>query len=81
MPPCSPSAVPIPALAWREVPGFLAGSAVTIVPSVRETLGNPALESLSAGTPVITHANGNPPALAAKISRPLRSLSLKSSCV
>ena len=40
-----------PALAWQEVPAFLAGAAVTIVPSARETFGNLALESLSAGTP------------------------------
>jgi len=51
------------ALAWREVPGFLAGAAVTIVPSARETFGNLALESLSAGTPVIAHATGNLPGL------------------
>jgi glycosyltransferase involved in cell wall biosynthesis len=53
----------LPALAWQEVPGFLAGAAVTIVPSVRETFGNLALESLSAGTPVIAHATGNLPGL------------------
>jgi glycosyltransferase involved in cell wall biosynthesis len=49
----------LPALAWREVPGFLAGAAVTIVPSARETFGNLALESMSVGTPVIAHATGN----------------------
>lgn len=53
----------LPALAWRQVPGFLAGAAVTIVPSARETFGNLALESLSAGTPVIAHATGNLPGL------------------
>jgi Glycosyl transferases group 1 len=53
----------LPALAWREVPEFLAGAAVTVVPSARETFGNLALESLSAGTPVIAHATGNLPAL------------------
>jgi glycosyltransferase involved in cell wall biosynthesis len=53
----------LPALAWREVPGFLAGAAVTIVPSARETFGNLALESLSVGTPVIEHATGNLPGL------------------
>jgi glycosyltransferase involved in cell wall biosynthesis len=53
----------LPPLAWRDVPRFLAGAAVTIVPSVRETFGNLALESLSAGTPVIAHATGNLPAL------------------
>ena len=53
----------LPALAWREVPEFLAGAAVTVVPSARETFGNLALESLSAATPVIAHATGNLPAL------------------
>jgi glycosyltransferase involved in cell wall biosynthesis len=56
-------AVLLPALAWREVPEFLAGAAVTVVPSARETFGNLALESLSVGTPVIAHATGNLPAL------------------
>ena len=71
-PPCSPSARHwpqpaewscLPALAWREVPGFLSGAAVTIVPSARETFGNLALESLSVGTPVVAHATGNLPDL------------------
>jgi len=53
----------LPALAWREVPGFLAGAAVTVVPSARETFGNLALESLSVGTPVIAYATGNLPTL------------------
>src|SRR5216683_3134146 len=53
------------ALAWREVPGFLAGAAVTIVPSTRETFGNLAVESLSAATPVVAYAVGNLPALLA----------------
>jgi glycosyltransferase involved in cell wall biosynthesis len=53
----------LPALAWREVPEFLAGAAVTVVPSARETFGNLALESLAAATPVIAHATGNLPAL------------------
>jgi glycosyltransferase involved in cell wall biosynthesis len=56
-------AVLLPALGWQEVPEFLAGAAVTVVPSVRETFGNLALESLSAGTPVIAHTVGNLPAL------------------
>jgi len=51
----------LPPLAWRDVPRFLVGAAVTIVPSVRETFGNLALESLSAGTPVIAHATGISP--------------------
>ena len=53
----------LPALTWRQVPEFLAGATVTVVPSVRETFGNLALESLSAATPVIAHATGNLPAL------------------
>jgi glycosyltransferase involved in cell wall biosynthesis len=56
-------AILLPALTWREVPLFLAGAAVTIVPSARETFGNLALESLSVGTPVIAHATGNLPDL------------------
>jgi glycosyltransferase involved in cell wall biosynthesis len=52
-----------PALAWQDVPAFLAGAAVTIIPSARETFGNLALESLSAGTPVVAYATGNLPAL------------------
>src|ERR1039457_6267688 len=40
-----------------------AGAAVTIIPSARETFGNLALESLSAGTPVVAYATGNLPAL------------------
>jgi glycosyltransferase involved in cell wall biosynthesis len=53
----------LPALGWQEVPGFLAGAAVTVVPSARETFGNLALESMSASTPVIAYAIGNLPAL------------------
>jgi iron(II)-dependent oxidoreductase len=53
----------LPALTWHEVPAFLAGAAVTIIPSARETFGNLALESLSAGTPVVAYATGNLPAL------------------
>jgi glycosyltransferase involved in cell wall biosynthesis len=40
-----------------------AGAAVTIIPSARETFGSLALESLSAGTPVVAYATGNLPAL------------------
>lgn len=45
------------------MPPFLAGAAVTIVPSGRETFGNVAVESLSADTPVVAYATGNLPAL------------------
>jgi glycosyltransferase involved in cell wall biosynthesis len=53
----------LPALRWSAVPAFLAGAAITIVPSVRETFGNLALESLSAGTPVVAYRTGNLPCL------------------
>ena len=53
----------LPALPWLEVPEFLAGAALTIVPSARETFGNLALESMSVGTPVVAHATGNLPDL------------------
>lgn len=52
-----------PALRWEEVPRWLAGAAVTLVPSQRETFGNLAAESLSAGTPVVAYAIGNLPDL------------------
>ena len=52
-----------PALTWQEVSPFLAGAAVTIIPLARETFGNLALQSLSAGTPVVAYATGNLPAL------------------
>lgn len=53
----------LPALPWAEVPAFLAGAAVTIVPSLRETFGNLAAESLSVGTPVVAYQTGNLPDL------------------
>lgn len=56
-------AVLYPPLAWHDVPAFLAGAAVTLIPSAAETFGNLALESLSAGTPVVALAVGNLPAL------------------
>jgi iron(II)-dependent oxidoreductase len=56
-------AVILPPLPWRDVPKFLADAAVTVVPSLRETFGNLAAESLSAGTPVVAYRVGNLPDL------------------
>ena len=53
----------LPALPWTSVPRFLAGAAVTVVPSLRESFGNLAAESLSVGTPVIAYRVGNLPEL------------------
>lgn len=50
-------------LSWREVPGWLAGAAAVIVPSLRETFSLVALEAMSVGTPVIAYEVGNLPAL------------------
>ncbi|MGH3908486.1 MAG: glycosyltransferase family 4 protein [Pseudonocardiaceae bacterium] len=50
-------------LPWAEVPGWLAGAAVVIVPSLRETFGLVALEAMSVGTPVVAYDVGNLPAL------------------
>ncbi|WP_327673403.1 glycosyltransferase family 4 protein [Kitasatospora sp. NBC_00458] len=51
------------ALAWDEVLPWLAGAAVVIVPSRKETFGLVALEAMSVGTPVIAYRVGNLPAL------------------
>lgn len=51
------------ALPWAQVPGWLAGAAVVIVPSLQETFGLVALEAMSVGTPVIAYRVGNLPAL------------------
>ncbi|MFB6557490.1 glycosyltransferase family 4 protein [Streptomyces sp. NPDC056400] len=50
-------------LPWQEVPGWLAGASVVIVPSLKETFGLVALEAMSVGTPVVAHQVGNLPAL------------------
>lgn len=50
-------------LGWRQVPGWLAGAAVVIVPSLAETFGLVALEAMSVGTPVVAYDVGNLPEL------------------
>ncbi|MFH8470795.1 glycosyltransferase family 4 protein [Streptomyces sp. NPDC017991] len=60
----------LPAIAWREVQPFLAGAAVTLVPSTSpETFGNVAAESLSAGTPVVGYGFGHLPLLVGEAGR------------
>ncbi|MFJ3791539.1 glycosyltransferase family 4 protein [Kitasatospora sp. NPDC090091] len=51
------------ALAWDEVLPWLAGAAVVIVPSHKETFGLVALEAMSIGTPVVAYRVGNLPEL------------------
>ncbi|MFG2913121.1 glycosyltransferase family 4 protein [Kitasatospora sp. NPDC048298] len=51
------------ALAWDEVLPWLAGAAVVIVPSHKETFGLVALEAMSVGTPVVAYRVGNLSAL------------------
>ncbi|MFF2142134.1 glycosyltransferase family 4 protein [Kitasatospora sp. NPDC058190] len=51
------------ALAWDEVLPCLAGAAVVIVPSHKETFGLVALEAMRVGTPVVAYRVGNLPAL------------------
>jgi len=54
----------LPALSWRDVPGFLAQAAVTIISTTSpESWCNAAAEALSAGTPVIGYDFGHVPAL------------------
>ena len=54
----------LPALGWRDVPGFLAQAAVTIISTTSpESWCNAAAEALSAGTPVIGYDFGHVPAL------------------
>ncbi|RBQ16510.1 glycosyltransferase [Spongiactinospora rosea] len=50
-------------LVWRQVPGWLAGAAVVVVPSHAETFGLVALEAMSVGTPVVAYDVGNLPEL------------------
>lgn len=47
-------------LRWHDVPFFLAGAAITVVPARASSrpLGMVAIESLSVGTPVISHRAG-----------------------
>ncbi|WP_338673884.1 glycosyltransferase family 4 protein [Streptomyces sp. SCSIO 30461] len=60
----------LPALPWQEVPGFLAGAAVTVVSSTSpETFGNVAAEALSVGTPVAGYGLGHLPALTGTAGR------------
>ena len=60
----------LPAMPWQEVPGFLAGAAVTIVSSTSpETFGNVAAEALSVGTPVVGYGLGHLPALTGPAGR------------
>lgn len=60
----------LPAVPWQEVPGFLAGAAVTVVSSTSpETFGNVAAEALSVGTPVVGYGLGHLPALTGPAGR------------
>lgn len=52
-----------PGLPWNQVPAWLAGSAVVIVPSLAETFGLVALEAMASGTPVVAFDTDNLPAL------------------
>ncbi|WP_322768594.1 glycosyltransferase family 4 protein [Frankia sp. Cr1] len=59
----SPAVRTVPPRPWAQVRPFLAEAALVIVPSLAETFGLVALEALSVGTPVVTYAVGNLPAL------------------
>lgn len=48
---------------WNQVPAWLAGSAVVIVPSLAETFSLVALEAMAGGTPVVAFEVDNLPAL------------------
>ncbi|MFF3071131.1 glycosyltransferase family 4 protein [Kitasatospora sp. NPDC057904] len=59
----TPNVLLLGGLAWDEVLPWLAGAAVVIVPSLKETFGLVALEAMSVGTPVVAYRIGNLPAL------------------
>jgi len=42
-------------MGWVDVPRWLGGAALVVVPSLRETFGLVALEAMAAGTPVIAY--------------------------
>lgn len=49
----------LPSLRWADVPRFLGGAAITVVPSIEaETFGLVALESASLGSPVVAFDHG-----------------------
>ncbi|MGH3737679.1 MAG: glycosyltransferase family 4 protein [Micromonosporaceae bacterium] len=52
-----------PGLPWSRVPGWLAGAAAVIVPSLAETFGLVALEAMAGGTPVVAFDIDNLPHL------------------
>ncbi|MGH3822025.1 MAG: glycosyltransferase family 4 protein [Pseudonocardiaceae bacterium] len=53
----------LPGLPWDQVPAWLAGSTVVIVPSLAETFGLVALEAMAGGAPVVAFDLDNLPAL------------------
>jgi glycosyltransferase involved in cell wall biosynthesis len=54
-----------PGLPWTDVAAFLGGASLTIVPSLAESFGLVALESMAVGTPVAAFSVGNLPELIA----------------
>ncbi len=63
----------LPALGWRDVQPFFAGSAATVISSTEpETFCHTAAEALSMGTPVIAFDIGNVPALCGPAGRMVR---------
>jgi glycosyltransferase involved in cell wall biosynthesis len=52
-----------PGQGWSAVPAWLAGAAMVIVPSLRETFGLVAAEAMAGGTPVVAYALDNLPHL------------------